>query len=63
MKVKFIVDFMGKETNEQFYPKGSVVDFDPELAEMLVTDGRAVVAEDEVNDQDKPVIKRKRRNT
>lgn len=29
MKVKFLQDFRGRETNERFYQAGDVVDIDP----------------------------------
>jgi hypothetical protein len=46
MKIKFINGFQGRETNNIWYPPGKVVNFERELAELLVHDGRAVLAED-----------------
>lgn len=45
MKIKFIVDFRGRETNEQFYQSGQEVDLEDSIANRLVQDGRAEVIE------------------
>lgn len=42
MKIKFLSDFRGRETNEQFYQSGDIVDLPGDIAARLVTDGRAV---------------------
>lgn len=42
MKLKFLQDFQGRETKEIFYVKGQEVDFDAEIAAVLVRDNRAV---------------------
>ena len=39
-KVKFLQDFQGKETREQFYKKDAVVEIADELLDRLITDGR-----------------------
>jgi hypothetical protein len=41
MKIKFLSDFRGRETNEQFYQAGEVVELPLETAERLINDGRA----------------------
>lgn len=43
MKIKFRTDFRGRETGEQFYQAGQVVELEAELAERLVRDGRAEI--------------------
>jgi hypothetical protein len=42
MKIKFLIDFRGRETNEQFYQSGDIVDVSGDMGARLVTDGRAV---------------------
>ena len=39
-KVKFLQDFQGKETREQFYKKDAVVEIADELVDRLIADGR-----------------------
>lgn len=41
MKVRFLVDFRGKLTKEQFYLAGSEVEFPADVATRLVDEGRA----------------------
>lgn len=41
MKVKFLQDFRGVETNEAYYRKGEVVNLDDQMAAHLITEGRA----------------------
>lgn len=41
MKVKFLQDFQGSETNNVFYLKGSEHELPDNIAERLVQDGRA----------------------
>ncbi len=41
MKVKFIQDYRGVVTKEQYYQVGDVVDFDRSVALKLIKDGRA----------------------
>lgn len=41
MKVKFMQDFRGAETHEQWYPQGTVVDLDAYAARSLIGDGFA----------------------
>ena len=41
MKVRFLQDFQGRETQERFYVKGQIVEFDPEQAAVLIRDNRA----------------------
>jgi hypothetical protein len=45
MKIKFLVDYRGRETGENFFRKGEVADLDPEGATFLIQDGRAVADE------------------
>lgn len=40
MLVKFLQDFQGRETNEQFYKLGEVVDLPSHIADRLLTDKR-----------------------
>lgn len=41
MKIKFLQDFRGRETNEQFFERGQVAEFEDGVASRLVADGRA----------------------
>lgn len=44
--VEFVVDYRGVLTNEQFYTKGTVVEFhDADTAAALIRDGRVVAKE------------------
>lgn len=43
VKVRFLQDFGGRETKEQFFRKGDEWEFDTETASRLVFDGRAEV--------------------
>lgn len=45
MKIKFLVDFRGVETQERLYLKGAEVEFEDALAARLVKEGRAVFCE------------------
>ena len=42
-KVRFLQDFQGKETREQFHKQGEEVEIDDSLIDQLVTDGRVEV--------------------
>lgn len=53
MTVKFLVDYRGKLTNEQYYLAGTVAEFDKETAAALVEAGRAELVE-----PDKPTPKK-----
>lgn len=46
-KVRFLVDFRGKLTNEVYYLAGSTVEFSSGVAGQLVSEGRAVYVETE----------------
>ena len=41
VKVRFLQDFGGRETKEQFFRKGEEWEFESEIASRLVADGRA----------------------
>lgn len=41
MKVRFIVDYRGKLTDEEYYQVGEVGDFPPLVANKLINDRRA----------------------
>ena len=41
MKIKFVQDYRGIVTDEQFYQVGDVVDFDKSVALKLIEDSRA----------------------
>ncbi len=41
MKIKFLVDFRGRETGERYYRAGETVELEDETAQTLVSDGRA----------------------
>lgn len=43
VRLRFLQDFGGRETKEQFFRKGEEWEFDSETAARLVTDGRAEV--------------------
>lgn len=45
MRVRFLVDYRGHLTDEQFYVAGDEVEFPDEVAEQLIADGRAEVVE------------------
>lgn len=42
MKIKFLVDFRGRETNERYYQSGQVVELPDDIASRLIADKRAV---------------------
>ena len=44
-EIRFLVDFRGRLTNEQFYLAGTVTSFDSQVAKRLVDEGRAVYVE------------------
>lgn len=46
-QVKFLVDYRGKLTEEQFYQAGAIADFDAAIAARLVEDERAELVEPE----------------
>jgi len=57
MKVRFIHGFQGRETNELYYEAGQVVEFDSDLAQLLIRDGRAMLVEEPaVLVEDEPVV-------
>ena len=41
-RIRFIQDYRGKLTNEQFYAEGAVAEFPASIAEQLINDKRAV---------------------
>jgi hypothetical protein len=45
MRVRFLVDYRGHLTNEQFYVAGDAVEFADAVAAQLIADGRAEVVE------------------
>lgn len=42
-KIRFLQDFQGRETREQFYKKGDEVEIEDFLVDQLIADGRAEV--------------------
>jgi hypothetical protein len=52
MKVKMLSDFRGRETKEQYYTKGEVIDLPGGIAQALISLGRAESAE--VVEESKP---------
>lgn len=56
VKVKFLVDFRGKLTKEQFYTAGTVAEFDVAIAQQLFDGGRAEPAD--VDAETKPKRKK-----
>lgn len=42
MRVRFLVDFRGKLTRENYYTAGAVAEFEPAIAQALIDDGRVV---------------------
>jgi len=48
MRVRFLTDFQGVLTAEQYYLLGSQADFEAAIAEQLIADGRAVAVGDRV---------------
>jgi len=61
MKIRFIHGFGGRETNERHYEAGEIVDFEEDLAHLLIRDGRAMLVEDEPKAPPKVVVKRVRK--
>jgi hypothetical protein len=53
MKIQFLHDFQGVETNNKFYKYGQVVTLDDSVASRLVADKRAVSVEEK--QPDKPI--------
>lgn len=45
MRIQFPKGFQGRETNNIWHAPGRVYEFDRELAEMLIRDGRAVAVD------------------
>lgn len=41
MEIKFLQDFRGRETNEMYYLKDTIVELPDHMADRLVADGRA----------------------
>jgi len=58
MKVRFIHGFRGRETNERYYEAGEEVEFEQELANLLVRDGRAMLVEDALEVKPRVIVKR-----
>jgi len=55
IKVKFLQDFQGKETNEAFYKKDQEAELNDFLADLLVKENRAVyVAHGTTNSENTP---------
>lgn len=50
-KVKFLGDFRGKLTNENYYLAGSTVEFSDGVASQLVAEGRAAYVVEEVTEE------------
>lgn len=60
VRVKFLQDFRGKLTNEQYYQAGDIAEFDAETAQSLFDERRAEPAEiDEEVTESKPKRTRK----
>lgn len=55
MKVKFLVDFRGRETGEVFYRAGDVADIEPLPARQLIGNGCAIEIEPVIVADEKPV--------
>ncbi len=53
MRVRFLVDFRGVLTNEQFYVADTEADFDAETAKALIADGRAEAVDQDVSQRGK----------
>jgi hypothetical protein len=53
MWIKFIVDYRGRETGENFFQKGQVADLESEGASFLIADKRAVATKAPVVKKDK----------
>lgn len=51
MKIKFLHDFRGRETGEQYYTAGQVVEIDDQTAARLIADKRAEEVKDEQPEQ------------
>ena len=45
MKLKFLNDFRGRETGEQFFKAGEVGEFDEPQARALLAGGRAILVD------------------
>lgn len=43
MRIRFLRDFRGHATNEQFYEAGTTVDLDSAIAQACIAEGAAVV--------------------
>ena len=56
MKIQFLTDFRGRETNEQYYTEGEVIDLPEGIAKALITTGRAKSAEVEESKPDEKII-------
>ena len=48
MKIKFLSDFRGRETGEQFFCAGQIAEVDVETAERLINDERAELIPSEI---------------
>ncbi|MBA3945923.1 MAG: hypothetical protein H0X37_15325 [Herpetosiphonaceae bacterium] len=53
MRVRFLVDFRGVLTNEQFFLAGTEAEFDVETAKVLVAEGRAELVDQDVSQRGK----------
>jgi hypothetical protein len=60
MKIKMLIDFRGRETNEQYYQAGQTVDLPDDIAARLVADKRAELAE-QPTPQAQPAAKERRK--
>ena len=45
LKIRFLVDFQGRETGNQFFKAGEVGEFSRDAALMMIAEGRAVAFE------------------
>lgn len=59
MKVIFITDFQGVETNEMFFRRGDVAELDDDTAARLITDKRAEAVPDAQPEQEQRKARRK----
>ncbi len=53
-KVKFLTDFRGRETNEVYYIKDSIVELEDSVALRLIEDKRAVLVDDYIEEMSQP---------
>ena len=62
MKVQFLQDFRGRETNEAYYRRGDIVNLDEQIALRLIADGRAKAVKHAENKSTRDVQHRRRGN-